>query len=61
MSKKIINMVAVELSEQEIDNVAGGVDIVISDIKGSISQAINEFFQKELPVVQPIPPVVLSL
>jgi hypothetical protein len=61
MFKEITNIVAVELSEQEIDSVVGGVDIVIGDIKGTISQAINELLQKELPVFQPIPPVVLSL
>ena len=57
MSQKIKNMEAIELSEQELDNVAGGVDIVIGDIQGSISKAVKEFFEKELPVVQPKPPV----
>ncbi|MBD2358055.1 hypothetical protein H6G41_26165 [Tolypothrix sp. FACHB-123] len=57
MSKEIKNISAVELSEQEMYNVAGGVDVVIPDIQGTISQAINEFLQKELPVIQPTPPV----
>ena len=52
MSKSIKNVVAVELSEQELDNVAGGLSIVLGDVKGYASEAANDFFQKDLVVAQ---------
>ncbi|MBD2358049.1 hypothetical protein H6G41_26135 [Tolypothrix sp. FACHB-123] len=52
MSHEIKNVVAVELSEQELDNVAGGLSVVIGDAQGYASQATNGFYQKELVVAQ---------
>ncbi|MBD2202271.1 hypothetical protein H6G33_11610 [Calothrix sp. FACHB-1219] len=52
MSNTIKNIGAVELSEQELDNVAGGLALVLGDVKGYSSQAGNDFFQKELIVAQ---------
>ncbi len=66
MNKKIENLGAVEIGEQELDRVAGGVnvasglDVVIADIKGSISQAINKFLEKELPITQPTLPAIIE-
>ncbi|WP_190747669.1 CTB family bacteriocin, partial [Tolypothrix sp. FACHB-123] len=34
MSHEIKNVVAVELSEQELDNVAGGLALVLGDVNG---------------------------
>ncbi|MBD2196887.1 MULTISPECIES: CTB family bacteriocin [Calothrix] len=52
MSESIKNIAVVELSEQELDNVAGGLSVVIGDAQGYNSQASNGFFQKELIVAQ---------
>ncbi|MBD2202273.1 hypothetical protein H6G33_11620 [Calothrix sp. FACHB-1219] len=52
MSNTIKNIGAVELSEQELDNVAGGLALVLGDVNGYASQAGNTFFQKELVVAQ---------
>ncbi|MBD2196883.1 MULTISPECIES: CTB family bacteriocin [Calothrix] len=52
MSNTIKNNGAVELSEQELDNVAGGLALVLGDVNGYASQANNNFFQKELVVAQ---------
>ncbi|MBD2202270.1 hypothetical protein H6G33_11605 [Calothrix sp. FACHB-1219] len=52
MSNTIKNIGAVELSEQELDNVAGGLALVLGDVNGYASQAGNNFFQKELVVAQ---------
>ena len=46
------NMVAVELSEQELDTVAGGLAVTLGDVKGYASDAANNFSQKHLTVVQ---------
>ncbi|MBD2196885.1 MULTISPECIES: CTB family bacteriocin [Calothrix] len=52
MSHSIQNFDVVELSEQELDNVAGGLALVLGDVNGYASQANNDFFQKELVVAQ---------
>lgn len=52
MNSQIKNMDAVELSEQELDTVAGGLAVTLGDVKGYASDAANDFFQKNLTVVQ---------
>jgi hypothetical protein len=52
MSNEIKNAVAVELSEQELDNVAGGLSVALGDVGGYASEAGNDFFKKELLVAQ---------
>ena len=52
MNSEIKNMVAVELSEQELDTVAGGLAVTLGDVKGYASDAANNFFQKNLTVAQ---------
>ncbi|BAY61147.1 hypothetical protein NIES22_12080 [Calothrix brevissima NIES-22] len=52
MSNSIKNIAVVELSEQELDNVAGGLALVLGDVEGYSSQAGNNFFQKDLVVAQ---------
>ena len=52
MNSQIKNMVAVELSEQELDTVAGGLAVTLGDVKGYASDAANDFFQKDLTVAQ---------
>ena len=52
MNSQIKNMDAVELSEQELDTVAGGLAVTLGDVKGYASDAANDFFQKDLTVVQ---------
>ncbi|MBD2202275.1 hypothetical protein H6G33_11630 [Calothrix sp. FACHB-1219] len=52
MSESIKNIAVIELSEQELDNVAGGLALVLGDVEGYSSQAGNKFFQKELVVAQ---------
>ncbi|BAY61146.1 hypothetical protein NIES22_12070 [Calothrix brevissima NIES-22] len=52
MSNSIKNIGAVELSEQELDNVAGGLALSLGDVNAYASQAGNNFFQKELIVAQ---------
>ena len=52
MSNSIKNLSVVELSEQELDEVAGGLAIVLGDVEGYASQAANDFFQKDLVVAQ---------
>ncbi len=46
-----INATAIELSEIELDAVAGGA-ITISDVQGYAQSATNDFFQKNLTVAQ---------
>lgn len=46
------NLVAVELSETELDSVAGGLAVSIGDAKGFAQSAANDFFQKNLMVAQ---------
>ena len=46
------NMVAIELSEQELDTVAGGLAVTLGDVKGYASDAANNFSQKNLTVGQ---------
>ena len=41
MNSEIKNMVAVELSEQELDTVAGGLAVTLGDVKGYASDAAN--------------------
>ncbi|MBD2202272.1 hypothetical protein H6G33_11615 [Calothrix sp. FACHB-1219] len=52
MSNTIKNIGAVELSEQELDNVAGGLALVLGDVNGYASQATNGFSQKDLIIAQ---------
>ena len=52
MSDAINNTVAVELSEQELDLVAGGVSISLGDGQGFASDAANSFEQKNLTLGQ---------
>ncbi|MBD1858030.1 hypothetical protein H6F69_20730 [Leptolyngbya sp. FACHB-1624] len=42
---------AIELSEIELDVVAGGA-ITISDVQGYAQTAVNDFFQKNMTVAQ---------
>ena len=53
MSNQIdVNHMAVELSEQELDTVAGGLSITLGDGQGFASDASNIFTQKNLTVGQ---------
>ena len=52
MTGVIKNTVAVELSEQELDTVAGGLSISLGDGQGFASDASNVFSQKNLAVGQ---------
>ncbi len=52
MSYEITNTVAVELSEQELDTVAGGLTINLGNGQGLSSNALNEFSQKNLVFAQ---------
>ena len=52
MTNVIKNTVAVELSEQELDTVAGGLSISLGDGQGFASDASNVFSQKNLAVGQ---------
>ncbi|BAY61149.1 hypothetical protein NIES22_12100 [Calothrix brevissima NIES-22] len=52
MSDSIKNIAVVELNEQELDNVNGGLSVAIGDAQGYASKAGNDFFQKELIVAQ---------
>lgn len=46
-----LNLNAIELSDAELDTVAGGT-ITIGDVKGYGSDSLNDFFQKNLTVAQ---------
>lgn len=46
-----LNLNAIELSDAELDTVAGGT-IAIGDINSYASGALNTFFQKDLAVAQ---------
>ena len=53
MSNQIdVNHTAVELSEQELDTVHGGLSISLGDGQGFASDASNTFSQKHLTVGQ---------
>ena len=53
MSNQIdVNHTAVELSEQELDTVHGGLSITLGDGQGFASDASNTFLQKNLTVGQ---------
>ena len=53
MSNQIdVNHTAVELSEQELDTVAGGLTISLGNGQGFTSDASNTFSQKNLTVGQ---------
>ncbi len=52
MTNEINNIVAVELSEQELDTVAGGLAITLGDGQRFASDASNSFSQKNLVVGQ---------
>ena len=52
MSNVIKNTVAIELSEQELDTVHGGLSISLGDGQGFASDASNTFLQKNLTVGQ---------
>ncbi|OKH54519.1 hypothetical protein DSM106972_041140 [Dulcicalothrix desertica PCC 7102] len=43
---------AIELSLDELDNVAGGLSLILGDIGGFASSANNSFYQKTLNVAQ---------
>ncbi len=51
MTNEIKN-IAVELSLQELDTVAGGLSISLGDVQGYASGAANDFTQKNLSVGQ---------
>ena len=53
MSNQIdVNHTAVELSEQELDTVAGGLSITLGDGQQFASDASNTLYQKNLAVGQ---------
>ena len=52
MTSVIKNTVAIELSEAELDTVAGGVSITLGAGQGFASDASNGFGQKNLAVGQ---------
>jgi hypothetical protein len=52
MTNEINNINAVELSELELDTVAGGLAISFGDVQGFASDAANTFSQKNLTVAQ---------
>ena len=52
MSNQIKNTVAIELSSDELDTVAGGLSISLGDGQGYASDASNKFSQKNLAVGQ---------
>ena len=52
MTSVIKNTVAIELSEDELDTVAGGLSISLGDGQGFASDASNIFKQKNLSVGQ---------
>ncbi|MDF5733827.1 MAG: CTB family bacteriocin [Rhizonema sp. PD38] len=52
MINEINNINAVELSELELDTVAGGLAISFGDVQGFASDATNTFSQKNLAVGQ---------
>jgi hypothetical protein len=52
MSNEMNNINAVELSELELDTVAGGLAISFGDVQGFASDATNTFSQKNLTVGQ---------
>ena len=52
MSNEIKNTVAIELSEDQLDTVAGGVSITLAPGQGFASDASNGFGQKNLAVGQ---------
>ncbi|MBF2064839.1 MAG: CTB family bacteriocin [Calothrix sp. C42_A2020_038] len=52
MSNETNNIYAIELSLDELDNLAGGLSLIIGDVKGFASDANNSFYQKTLTVGQ---------
>ncbi|MGF1675879.1 MAG: CTB family bacteriocin [Rivularia sp. (in: cyanobacteria)] len=52
MNNEFNNMNAVELSDDELDTVNGGLAISFGDIQGFASDASNSFSQKNLAVGQ---------
>jgi hypothetical protein len=52
MNNEINNINAVELSNDELDTVAGGLAISLGDVQGFASDASNSFSQKNLAVGQ---------
>ncbi|MBW4506303.1 MAG: CTB family bacteriocin [Scytonematopsis contorta HA4267-MV1] len=52
MSNEIMNSVAVELSSDELDTVAGGLSITLGNGQGFSSDANNTFTKKSLTVGQ---------
>ena len=52
MTDVIKNTIAVELSEDELDTVAGGLVISLGDGQGFASNASNSFIQEKLAVGQ---------
>lgn len=51
MSELKSNLVT-ELSETELDQVAGGLAVSIGDVQGYAQSAANDFFQKNMTVAQ---------
>lgn len=52
MSNEINNQVAVELSDSELETIAGGLAITLGDINGFTSDASNTYSLKQLQVGQ---------
>lgn len=52
MSELTSNFVAVELSETELDSVAGGLAVTIGDANGFAQSAANDFFRKTMTIAQ---------
>lgn len=52
MSELKSNFVAVELSETELDVVAGGLSVTIDDANGFAQSSANDFVQKNMTVAQ---------
>jgi hypothetical protein len=52
MTGVIKNTVAIELSSDQLDTVAGGLSISLGDGQGYASDASNKFTQKDLAVGQ---------
>ncbi len=52
MSNEIMNSVAIELSSDELDTVAGGLSITLGDGQGFSSDANNTFNKKNLTTGQ---------
>ncbi len=52
MSELKLNFTAVELSETELDTVAGGLSVSIGDVNGYAQSSSNDFTQKQMTIAQ---------